>query len=65
MNIFNNVSSEITDTDNPMKNQSILKLKKPTGQISIGAGVGTSGTSTSFGVQESNFLGKAINQIVI
>ena len=61
MNIFKNVSSEIQDTDNPKEKSINIKVEeKPTGQISVGAGVGTSGTSTSFGVQENNFLGKAI-----
>ena len=61
MNIFDNVSSEIIDTDNPNEKSINIKVEeKPTGQISLGAGVGTSGTSTSFGVQENNFLGKAI-----
>ena len=59
--IFKTVSSEIVDTDD--KNQKLVNIdveEKPTGQISLGAGVGTSGTSTSFGVVENNFLGKAI-----
>ena len=61
MNIFDNVSSEIIDTDNPNEKSINIRVEeKPTGQISLGAGVGTSGTSTSFGVQENNFLGKAI-----
>ena len=34
--------------------------EKPTGEISLGAGVGTSGGSTMFGVKENNFLGKGI-----
>ena len=61
MNIFDNVSSEIIDTDNPNEKSINIRVEeKPTGQISLGAGVGTSGTSTSFGIQENNFLGKAI-----
>ena len=61
LNIFKSVSSEILDTDD--ENQKLINIdveEKPTGQISLGAGVGTSGTSTSFGVVENNFLGKAI-----
>ena len=61
MNIFDNVSSEIVDTDNPNEKSINIRVEeKPTGQISLGAGVGTSGTSTSFGIQENNFFGKAI-----
>ena len=60
-NIFDKVSSEIIDTDNPNeKSINITVEEKPTGQISLGAGVGTSGTSTSFGIQENNFIGKGI-----
>ncbi len=61
MNIFKEVSSEIVDSDKEnQKSINISVEEKPTGQISLGAGVGTSGTSTSFGVVENNFLGKAI-----
>ena len=31
--------------------------EKATGEISAGAGVGTSGSSLSFGVKENNYLG--------
>ena len=61
LNIFENVSSEITDAEDI--NEKIINInveEKATGQISLGAGVGTSGTSTSFGVNENNFLGKGI-----
>ena len=61
LNIFENVSSEINDTDD--ENLKVIDIKvteKATGQISLGAGVGTSGTSTSFGINENNFLGKGI-----
>jgi outer membrane protein insertion porin family len=34
--------------------------EKPTGEISLGAGTGTSGTSIGGGVRENNFLGKGI-----
>ena len=61
-NIFKTVKAEITDDDED-NFQKIINLsveEKATGQISAGAGVGTSGASTSFGVQENNFLGKGI-----
>ena len=61
LNIFKKVSSEIIDTDNDFqKTINITVEEKPTGQVSAGAGVGTSGTSTSVGVAENNFLGKGI-----
>jgi outer membrane protein insertion porin family len=61
INIFKNVSAEVIDSD--IENEKIINLtveEKPTGQISAGAGVGSSGASTSFGIKESNFLGKGI-----
>jgi len=60
-NIFKNVESKILNTDdNSLKIIDITVEEKPTGQISAGAGIGTSGASTSFGIQENNFLGKGI-----
>ena len=35
-------------------------MRKPTGEISAGAGFGTSGGSIAFGVTENNYLGKGI-----
>lgn len=61
LNIFKTVNTEINNgDDNLEKNIDILVEEKPTGEIVLGAGVGTSGTSTSFGVKENNFLGKGI-----
>ena len=61
LNIFKDVTSEIVDTDNDFqKSINITVEEKATGQISAGAGVGTSGTSTSVGIAENNFLGKGI-----
>ena len=34
--------------------------EQPTGEISVGAGVGTSGSTVSGGISENNFLGKGI-----
>ena len=34
--------------------------EKPTGEISLGAGVGTSGGTIGGGIKENNFLGKGI-----
>jgi len=60
-NIFKNVKADLISSDDEF--QKIINLtveEKPTGQISAGAGIGTSGASTSFGIQENNFLGKGI-----
>ncbi len=60
-NIFKNVTGQVVKTENDLeKIINITVEEKPTGQISAGAGIGTSGASTSFGVQENNFLGKGI-----
>ncbi len=60
-NIFKSVNADIISTED--ESEKVINLtveEKPTGQISAGAGIGTSGASTSFGVQENNFLGKGI-----
>ena len=60
-NIFKTVDAQLVNTDNELeKTIDITVEEKPTGQISAGAGIGTSGASTSFGIQENNFLGKGI-----
>jgi len=62
LGIFKNVRHTVKND----VNNSSLKLiditveEKPTGQISLGAGVGSAGASTSFGVDENNFLGRGI-----
>ena len=62
LNIFETVQTDIIDTDDELEKIIDIKVKeKATGEIMLGAGVGTSGTSTSFGVKENNFLGKGIN----
>ena len=61
LRIFKKVNSKITEGSNP--NTKILNLsveEQPTGEISLGAGVGTSGTVISGGISENNFLGKGI-----
>ena len=35
--------------------------EKPTGEISLGAGLGTSGGSIGGGIKENNFLGKGVS----
>ena len=61
LNIFKSVSSEVEDGSSP--NQKIINMtveEKPTGEISAGAGLGTSGGSVSFSVKENNYMGKGI-----
>ena len=61
LNFFKNVKKEIIDGKN--KKTKIINItveEKPTGEITAGAGVGTSGGSIAFGVKENNYLGKGI-----
>ena len=61
LNIFKNVKSTIIDSEDEY--QKIINIEveeKPTGEISAGAGIGTSGASTMFGIRENNFLGQGI-----
>ena len=60
-NIFSKVESKILPGSNP--NYKIIDItveEKPTGEISLGAGVGTSGGTIGGGIKENNFLGKGI-----
>ena len=60
--IFKTVTSEIKDGSN--KNLKVINItvqEQPTGQISLGAGVGTSGGTLGFGIKENNFLGKGVS----
>tara|TARA_Y100000591_G_scaffold29273_1_gene21805 strand:+ start:4277 stop:6529 length:2253 start_codon:yes stop_codon:yes gene_type:complete len=62
LNFFKTVKSEVIDgTNNDKKIININVEEKATGEISAGAGVGTSGTSFTVGVRENNYLGKGIN----
>jgi len=61
LNFFKNVSKEvIDDKESKTRTINISVEEKPTGEITAGAGVGTSGSSISFGVKENNFLGNGI-----
>ena len=58
--LFSNVDYKILDTDNEYKkNIEIVVTEQPTGEISAGAGYGTSGQTLSFSVKENNFSGNA------
>ncbi len=62
LNIFRNVKSKIKDgSSENLKEIDISVEEKPTGEISLAAGVGTSGTTIGGGIVESNFMGKGIN----
>ncbi len=62
LGIFKSVQSEIKDgSQTNLKIVDIKVEEKPTGEISLGAGVGTNGTTIGGGIKEKNFLGKGIN----
>ena len=61
LNIFKTVKSEIVDGLSPAtKIINIDVEEKPTGEISLGAGIGTDGGTVGFSVSENNFLGKGV-----
>ena len=60
-NIFASVKSDIKEGSN--ENLKIIEInveEKATGEISLGAGVGTQGGSFGGGIKENNFLGKGV-----
>ena len=61
LNIFSKVKSTIKDGSND--NLKIIEInveERPTGEINLGAGFGTSGGSFGGGIKENNFLGRGI-----
>tara|TARA_B110000211_G_C14085661_1_gene556551 strand:- start:1249 stop:3474 length:2226 start_codon:yes stop_codon:yes gene_type:complete len=61
-NLFGSVKPSIkTGSDNNQKIIDIEIEEKPTGEISAGAGIGTTGGSFAFSVIENNWLGKGVN----
>ncbi len=61
LGFFGEVNSEIFEGSS--ENKKIIRIdveEKPTGEITAGAGVGSTGSSLGFGVKENNFLGKGI-----
>tara|TARA_B110001452_G_scaffold62380_1_gene49112 strand:- start:1605 stop:3842 length:2238 start_codon:yes stop_codon:yes gene_type:complete len=61
LNIFKNVSATTKKGSTDL--QKILDItveEKPTGEISLGAGVGTDGATMGFSVSENNYMGKGI-----
>ena len=62
LNFFKEVKSEILeDQNNNTKIINISVEEKATGEISAGAGFGTSGGTLAFGIKENNFLGNGIS----
>ena len=60
-NIFKSVSSDVVDGST--LNKKIINLnveEKPTGEISAGAGIGTTGGSIAFSIKENNYMGKGV-----
>ena len=61
LNFFREVKSNVVEGSTPdHKIINITIEEKPTGEISAGAGVGTSGGTIGFAIKENNFLGKGI-----
>jgi outer membrane protein insertion porin family len=61
LNFFKNVNYKVIDgSSEDSKIINITVDEKPTGEISAGAGIGTSGGTVSFGVKENNYLGKGL-----
>jgi len=60
-NLFKSVDKNVLDGNEEKKKiLEIIVEEKATGEISAGAGIGTSGSSIVFGVKENNYLGKGI-----
>ncbi len=60
-NIFSKVETDIIPgSSDGLKVVNLKVEEKPTGEISLGAGVGTSGGTIGGGIKENNFLGKGI-----
>ena len=59
--IFENVKSKILDgSSENLKIVEIEVVEKATGEISAGAGLGSSGGSIGFGIKENNYMGKGV-----
>ena len=61
LNFFKSVKSNFIE--NEVDKTKIIEIsveEKPTGEVMAGAGFGTGGTTTTFGVKENNYLGEGI-----
>ncbi len=62
LGIFKKVNTDIKDgSDNSLKVVDIEIEERPSGEIALTAGVGTSGEIIGGGIKEKNFMGKGIN----
>ena len=62
LGIFKKVETKVYDGSNEnLKVVDIIVEEQPTGEISLAAGVGTSGSTIGGGITEKNFLGKGVN----
>ncbi len=62
LGIFKKVNADIKDgSDNSLKVVDIEIEERPSGEISLTAGFGTTGEIIGAGIKEKNFLGKGIN----
>ena len=59
-NLFSKVETEIIESDSFKKNINITVEEKPTGEISAGAGVSSTGSTFSASIKENNFGGEGI-----
>ncbi len=60
-NIFKKVTTKIKEgSTSNLKIIDLSVVEKPTGEISLGAGAGTSGAQIGGGIKENNFLGKGV-----
>ena len=61
LNIFKDVKATVNKGSTDLnKIVNITVEEKPTGEISLGAGVGTDGNTIGFAVSENNYMGKGI-----
>ena len=62
LGIFKKVETDIKDgSNNSLKEIDISVEERPTGEISVTAGIGTTGETIGAGIKENNFLGKGIS----
>ena len=60
--LFRTIKTKISEGSDPsLKIIDLTVEEQPTGEISLGAGLGTSGGSIGGGIKENNFLGKGIS----
>ncbi len=60
-NLFGDVRKKVeSGSSSDLKVVDIVVEEKPTGEISAGAGIGTSGGSFAFNIKENNWLGRGI-----